>query len=97
MKRITTIFFGLLLSSSLTATAAYAQNTPSPTLSPTSSPTQVSRKQEVIKDAQGNVLYVIERQGVLKGLDTTALGDRELWIALLVGLLQKSSLGYYRV
>ena len=75
MKRITTIFFGLLLSSSLTATAAYAQNTPSPTLSPTSSPTQVSRQQNV------------EPQGVLNGLNTTHLGDRELWIALLLTMV----------
>lgn len=87
MKRITTIFFGLLLTSSLTATAAYAQNTPSPTLSPTLNPVQFARKQEVIKDAQGNVLYVMERQGVLKGLDTTNLGDRELWIVLLVTMI----------
>jgi Spy/CpxP family protein refolding chaperone len=34
MKRITTIFLGLLLTSSLTATAASAQNTPNPPLSP---------------------------------------------------------------
>jgi hypothetical protein len=54
---------------------------------PTSSPVQFSRKQEVIKDAQGNVLYVIERQGVLKGLDTTNLGDRQLWIALLLTMV----------
>lgn len=87
MKRLTTIFFGLLLSSSLTATAAYAQNTPSPTLSPTSNPVQFSRKQEVIKDAQGNVLYVMEPQGVIKGLKTTNLGDRELWIVLLLTML----------
>jgi hypothetical protein len=88
MKRLTTIVFGLLLTSSLTATAAYAQNSPpNPIASPTSSPIQISRKQEVIKDAQGKVLYVIERQGVLKGLDTPNLGDRELWIVLLLTMV----------
>jgi len=88
MKRLTTIVFGFLLTSSLTATAAYAQNSPpNPIASPTSSPIQISRKQEVIKDAQGKVLYVIERQGVLKGLDTPNLGDRELWIVLLLTMV----------
>ena len=75
MKRITTIFLGLLLTSSLTATAAYAQNTSNPTVSATSSPTQVLRQQNV------------EEQGVLNGLKTTNLGDRELWIALLLTMV----------
>lgn len=76
-------FLGLVLSTGLTVTAAYCQNSPSSTPSPTSS--SDFREGDVIdyrKDAMGKVVPIKREAGVLKGLDTPYIDDPEFWMAL---------------
>jgi hypothetical protein len=64
-------FLGLVLSTTLTVTAAYCQNSPSATSSPTSSPSlREGDVVEYMKDDKGNVVPIKREVGVLNGLDT---------------------------
>lgn len=80
------LLFGLILVTSLTTTAAYAQNiTPSPTV-PSTSSLPLIIDGDKIKDANGNVIYV-KPKGVLNALQTDKLGDPEVWIVLLLTMI----------
>lgn len=83
MKHRIGIFLGLVLSTSLTVTAASCQNSLVSTPSPTSSPD--FRKGDVVdyrKDATGKVVPIKREVGVLKGLDTPYIDDPEFWMSL---------------
>ncbi|MBD2033769.1 hypothetical protein H6F76_01650 [Leptolyngbya sp. FACHB-321] len=76
-------FLGLVLSTSLTVTAAYCQNPPSSIPSSTSS--SGFNEGDVIdyrNDGTGKVIPIKRKGGVLKGLDTPYIGDQEFWLAL---------------
>ncbi|MBD2056977.1 hypothetical protein H6F88_13295 [Oculatella sp. FACHB-28] len=78
-------FLGLVLCTSLTATAAYCQNPSSSTPSPTSS--SPFREGDVVdyrrNKATGEVVPVIREVGVLKGLDTPYI-EPEFFILLFI-------------